>query len=270
MSIPLPDTDLSSAIVGTVGEIDFGNVALPGKPFSGALATLELDNESGCGLQITWVGGGGGFPLMAGAWKTINVPPNATGIRYRVNYVLPNQSVSLLVGAYYNPNEPPPQQLTLGNSPIGVTQTSQPVQTLNAPLDVALASGVVVVNGSQGSVTCWQWVTGQFIYTEIFFDGYENTTSGAQNLVLPVPYASLSWANVGGVGAPNTLNMQFLKAGNPITLHFPTAFTGGNYTAGNTCKSYIPYVEMTTGWDTLAIPNGYTANASGWIHIVGV
>lgn len=269
MSIPLPDTDLSSAIVGTNGEIDFGNIALPGHPVGGGTATLFLANESGCGLQITWVGGGGGFPLMAGAWLNVSVPSNATGIKYTVNYLLPNQSVAKLVGAYFNPNEIPPQQMTLGNSPIGVTQTSQPVQTLNVPLDVALTSPVVV-NGSQGSATCRQWITGDFIYTEIFFDGYENTGPGAQDLVLPVPYASLSWANVGGVGAPNTLNMQFLKAGNPITLHFPTAFTGGNYTAGNTCKSYIPYVEMTTGWDTLAIPNGYTANASGWIHIVGV
>lgn len=269
MSISLPDTDLSTAQIGSAGEIDFGFTSLPGHPPTNSTATLFLANESGVGLRFSWVGAGGGSPLMAGAWGNFSVPPNASGIKWRAVSILPNQQVSLLQGEYFNPNEIPPQLMTLGNSPVGVTQTSQPITTLNQALDMALTSPVVV-NGNTGTVTCYQWITGQFIYTEIFFDNFSNTGAGTLSLVLPTPYATIARADVGGVVAPNTLNLEFLKSNNPVTLHFPNAFTGGAFISGTTCKAYVPYVEITTGWDTLLIPNGYTAGATGWIHSIGV
>lgn len=268
MSIPLPDTDLSSAQVGSTGEIDFGYVGLPGHPPGGGQANLFLANESGAGLQITWVGGPGGFPLMSGAWGVFPVPPNATGIKYLVNYILPNAQVSKLVGAYYNPNETPPTTMTLGNSPIGVTQTSQPITVLNQALNMALTSPVVI-NGNQGTVTCWQWISGQFIYTELYFNGYENTGPSAQDLTLSIPYASIAQINAGGWGSPDTLTLQCLHNNLAINFSIANSTAGGGHTTSTGLQSWVPLAEC-HAFETITLPNGYTGAGNGWIHIVGV
>lgn len=131
MSIQLPTIDLSNATIGAKFTVDLSGVALPGHPSQGGQGTVLLFNESGAGLQCSFIGGGGGFFLPAGAWTPIPVPPGASQINCTVTYLMPNSQVAVLAATYYNPNEAVPQTMTLGNSPIAGGNVSSSVNTLS-------------------------------------------------------------------------------------------------------------------------------------------
>lgn len=151
---------------------------------------------------------------------------------------------------------------------------ANPAITLGAPVSLqnflTNTLGGKMITGSTGTVTLYQWWRGSFLISEFYFNGYSNSGAGAQNLALGVAYQRLAQIAVGGVLAPNTLNLQFLASGVAQVIHFPASFTGGSFASGTTVKAYVPFAEVTSGWDTLAIPNGYSGPATGWIHVVGV
>lgn len=129
MSNQLPFIDLTSATVGSSGKVQF---PLPGLVAGNELCHVRIMNESGCGLSITFSDGSDDF-IPAGAWPVFEVEPTVTGFSYSVTYVIPNAPVSQLQVIYYYPGEPVPENMVLGNSPIGITgsvQTSS-VQTLS-------------------------------------------------------------------------------------------------------------------------------------------
>lgn len=139
MPTPLPIIDLSAAIVGTTGTIDLTPVAPTSNPaYTQQSAILQVYNESGCGLRLSFRDTLGGTDLPAGGWKDIAVPLGEGAVNYTVVYVLASSLVSKLLATYYLPNEPVPRSGSVGNSPINggslsqatsVVQTGQPVPT---------------------------------------------------------------------------------------------------------------------------------------------
>jgi hypothetical protein len=125
MSIPIPNVDLSSAVVGTTGIIDLSRVGVGAGGVSSNPVTIArpshlwMFNDSGCTLTCTFGQTGNGFKLPAGGWTTIDLPPGEFQIKWVVDFVLTNAPISLLMSTYYGPNENLPASYTLGNSPIG-------------------------------------------------------------------------------------------------------------------------------------------------------
>ena len=122
MSSSLATTDLSTASVGTTGTIDLSSAGPTAdlsryeKP-----ASVILFNESGCGLQLTFLPSGNGYALPAGAWRPYKLTPGDSQIRYQVIYLIPSAQISVLMGEYFQPWEEVTPLGILGNSPMGVS-----------------------------------------------------------------------------------------------------------------------------------------------------
>lgn len=157
MSIQLPTIDLSTAIVGSTG-----NVVLPQpKVQVGELGHLRLYNESGCGLDILF-NNGHGEVIPAGAWPMFEIEPEVLSYTWKVTYVLPNAPVSTMKGVYYFPYEGVPPTPALGNSPIGVTGnvSTSSVQTLSNELGAANTQ--VIDIGDAALANLWRIFTDHF------------------------------------------------------------------------------------------------------------
>lgn len=120
MSSSVASVDLSTAVAGSTGTMDWSGFGLPtgqSKP-----ARLQLFNESGCGLRCVMTGSGRSFDFPAGGWMqdAIELQPGERGLTYTVQYVIPNAPVSLLLATYFGPGERS-VGVSLGNSPIGIT-----------------------------------------------------------------------------------------------------------------------------------------------------
>lgn len=125
MSIPLPDTDLSTLAVGQSTTVDFKNLAITANPaFINNAGTIRMHNESGSGLLITMRNdnaSGNSFNLPAGGWVDAPVQVGMFGLSVRVKYIISSPPVQLLLITYYAPNETIPPMTVLGNSPIAGT-----------------------------------------------------------------------------------------------------------------------------------------------------
>ncbi len=156
MSSKLKPLDLTGAIVGTFGKIDFNQFVkfnpVPGLP----KAHIWLYNESGCGLDLVFQASGNAHYLPAGGWGTFDLEPNDGSVQATVTYTLPNPPVSTLNAIYYAPNEVVPPAFTLGNSPIGIggSVNTTGVQTLS---NEGTGSGLLVMD--MGDTTFSQIVT---------------------------------------------------------------------------------------------------------------
>lgn len=158
MSTQLLPIDLSSAIVGTKGTIDLSNCAPTYNPaFTTNPATLQLYNESGAGLMLSFRETGGGANLPAGGWKNLAIPAGEHFVDYTVVYLLANAPVTTLLADYYGPNEEPNPSAVLGNSPIGVT-TNVPLNTVATSINnVGNPDGTIVIKiGNAGGLTTAQ------------------------------------------------------------------------------------------------------------------
>ena len=134
MSYVISTIDLSSATVGSTGQIDWSVIGLQaniGKFDASARATLSFLNESGFGLQINFTNGQQ-FYLPAGGWQAVGVAAECTGASYTVLYSLSNPLVTKLLVTWYAPDEPVPPAPILGNSPIGGTVTTSKATFLDA------------------------------------------------------------------------------------------------------------------------------------------
>jgi hypothetical protein len=182
MSIPLPNVDLSSAVVGSKGFIDLKNVGAGAGGVSAnpsmqnSPPTLVMFNDSGCTLTITYAQTGNGFKMPAGAWIPAPLPPGENQINWSVDFVLQNAPISLLLCTYYAPGENIPTSFTLGNSPIGgavqatgggVVTADHLINTTNAPSSAAIiqiqetgSTGTQVFADNQGNFTVAQYVAG--------------------------------------------------------------------------------------------------------------
>lgn len=120
MSLTLPIIDLSTAVVGSKGAISLAssgnsaNVVTLARP-----AHLQIFNESGCGLLLSWGTNSGSFTLPAGGWTIVDITPGEQALAYTVIYKLPSAPVSQLICDYYDPYEQV-GNVTLGNSPVGI------------------------------------------------------------------------------------------------------------------------------------------------------
>lgn len=117
MSDLLLNVDLTSAVVGTDGFIMLPTISVQGPS---DLAHLRFFNESGCGIQIQFNDGTSDL-VPAGAWPIYALQQNVTRVDWVVAYVIPNAPISTLQPVYYYPGEPLPENVVLGNSPIGIT-----------------------------------------------------------------------------------------------------------------------------------------------------
>ena len=119
MSVNVPAADLSAATTGTTGTLSWPTLVQTGAPVGvrQGRPVLRLFNESGCGLAYTI--GADGARLPAGGWVDIELS-GQTSLDYLVEYVLPGQPVSLLLGTIYEAGEKIPALPQLGNSPIGI------------------------------------------------------------------------------------------------------------------------------------------------------
>lgn len=134
--IPLTPIDLSAATVNGTGLIDFSKALPSASPRLGAdpskWATLQVFNESGCGLQVMFPGTGHGAYVPAGRWGDLPIPPGVDTADYTVLYIVSGGQVNSLLCTYYAPGEPVPSAGALGNSPTGI-------------------SGAVTTSGSSGT-----------------------------------------------------------------------------------------------------------------------
>jgi len=261
-------------------QFDIGGV-LSG--FTGQMGVRTNTGTPAAGGIITWgtwtqiSGSSGGTPTELNASNT-GVNPMiqdyesvaARIASYNANVIVPNLGVSNVgIGAATRDSTGTYQTLWSGNP--GATE-------MEVWEDLAIDGRIIAhmptaetssINGTtSGTVTIYQWVIGDFIYTEILFKNYNNTTSTGQQLALPFPYLTRSNVTVGWVLVPITANMELLTSGSPTSLNFPSAFTGGGNVTGTTLKSLVPLVH-TNQWDTLSIPGSLTGSGNGIIHAVG-
>ena len=155
----LPIVDLSAAVVGTAGSIALRDMSVSAQP--DARATLQLFNESGCGLAV-WFGLAPARQFVpAGAWRAFTLPAGEQSLQYVVVYVMPQAQVSQLVGVYYAPGETPAALGVLGNAPAGISGAvaiSGPVAIsgdvgISGPVTVAGDVGITGPVGISGPVT---------------------------------------------------------------------------------------------------------------------
>lgn len=119
MSSKLKALDLSGAVVGTTGMIDFTNFVKFQANNMREKAHLWLFNESSDGIDVLFKNSNNSHFLPAGGWGTFEIEPNDSQVQITVTYVIPTPPVSLVQGIYYMPGEKVPQNFTLGNSAIG-------------------------------------------------------------------------------------------------------------------------------------------------------
>lgn len=142
MSINLPTVDLSSAIVGTAFTVSLQDVGIPQDFVNSRLPIyIRFFNDSCMGLSGSTQKGGKQFYVPQGAWPTIKMGANETGINFIcTSQMLPVPSVCILQPVYYGPGEELDDAGVHGNSPqnlgssgIGVTTLSNegnPINTL--------------------------------------------------------------------------------------------------------------------------------------------
>lgn len=184
MSIPLNNINLSGAIVGQTFTIDLTPIGQSAGAVSSNPSTVQnkahlvLHNDSGVGLQLLFDTGAKGKNLPAGAWRPIELEPGTSKVLATVQYIIPNQPVTLLMIEYYFPGEPVSEVGILGNSPIGVTgkvTTTQmtpifPQVIFSQASNTTLTSGVVnnqQVSGAGHSVPS----IANWVLLSCFWDG---------------------------------------------------------------------------------------------------
>src|SRR6266566_6728879 len=101
MSAKLKPVDLTGAIVGTTGTIDFNRFPKFAPNDMSKKAHIWMFNESGCGLDLSFNASNNSHYLPAGGWGTFDVEPNDASVKATVTYVLPNPPVSTLNAIYY-------------------------------------------------------------------------------------------------------------------------------------------------------------------------
>lgn len=218
MSTPLNIIDLSAAVVGTTGTIDLSNCApTSNAAYTFSNATLQIHNESGVGLRLSYRLSGGGSDLPAGGWRNLVIPAGENFIDYVVVYVLPQAPVNKLLMTYYSPNEQADRISSLGNSPVNVgntvLQANQVVSTnQTAPFPVVEATpGASFVAAAQQAI--------------INNDGSINLGAGGGNAH---PERHISSDNAGNLSAASPLT---LISGNQETGYAGVradSVTGGN------------------------------------------
>jgi len=163
MSIELPVTDLTNAVVGSNGDINMPTPGLLTIDSTQQLSNFRMFNESGCGLSVQFSDGTQEF-IPAGAWPIFSVGPNVSNVAWTVAYVIPNAPVSQLRCIYYYPGEAVPQNVVLGNSPIGITgsvSTGTGGSTLSNEGNPAAT--LVVDIGDVALAKLWQIFTDHFV-----------------------------------------------------------------------------------------------------------
>lgn len=162
MSIEVPFIDLTTAVVGTTGNIQLPIPGLLSVDGTQQLSNLRMFNESGCGLSIQFSDGTQEF-IPAGAWPIFSVGANVSSVAWTVSYVIPNAPVAQLRCIYYYPGEPIPQNVVLGNSPIGITgsvSTGTSGNTLSNEGGIA-GTGVIDI-GDAALAKLWNIFTDHF------------------------------------------------------------------------------------------------------------
>lgn len=138
MSILLPNIDLTSSTIGSTGTCSFDDAGPSSslKEYKSP-AHIQIYNESGCGLQLTFQNSKLTTFVPAGGWQTITLPIGESGYSYQVIYLLTNPNVSTLITIYYAAGEPVPNIASIGNSPIGggtlSSNANQLINTGNTP-----------------------------------------------------------------------------------------------------------------------------------------
>jgi hypothetical protein len=172
MSTILPIISLAAAVVGTTGVIDLKPTGYTSDPgFTNNKATLQLQNESGSGLQITTVKGQESTYIAAGGWKNLLLTPGESAVQYTVIYQLPNPGVTVLLAEFYRPGEPVIPPGTLGNSPVSIAQAQNVVNASNLINDgntsqniiestLQSSSGSNVIMKNDGTFNLFQFVGG--------------------------------------------------------------------------------------------------------------
>lgn len=146
MSDLLPIVDLSSYIVGSSGSAQLPLSGLIG----GLQPSLRIMNESGLGLTVVFSDGTTDF-VPAGAWPVYLLGQTVTQVSWSVSYMIPNSPINQLILIYYYPGEAIPQNVVLGNSPIGVSGTVNTSVT-NISNDGNVA-GTVIVEATPSGVS---------------------------------------------------------------------------------------------------------------------
>lgn len=121
MPIRLKPVDLSGAAAGSIGILDLSVVQASAEP--GHLAHIQLFNESGCGLFLTFSLTPGEHFLPAGGWQTYTLSPGEVKLTWYVEYVLQGANVTQLFGVWYDSHEAVPSVPIVGNSPATVGGT---------------------------------------------------------------------------------------------------------------------------------------------------
>lgn len=236
MPTPLNPIDLSSAVVGTAGKIDLSNCGTTQSPaYTQQTATLQLYNESACGLRLTGKNTGLAFDLPSGGWNNVPIPVGETEIDYVVQYILPNPAVSSLLATYFAPNEPVPASASIGNSPVNVSNA-----VIQANEIVNTGSGILtpIINANE--------LPGG---GQRFIAAMNNDGSAQFGESLPT-VAQVSWDNVGNLTAKGITSQASLKATAPVTLTSgfqETGYCGASFEVGGSVASAVgPTVNFKT------------------------
>jgi len=138
----LPIADLTSAVVGTKGTVSLASVAPSAEP--GHYPTLQVYNESGCGLALTFGQQSSPQFIPAGGWRSFRLEPGESTFRWEVLYILAGAPVAAVIMVYHAAHERVSDIGILGNSPVGVGGTIG-VTTISSLSQLTEAAGTSVV-----------------------------------------------------------------------------------------------------------------------------
>lgn len=127
MSAKLPVINLNVVVVGQTGKIDLSKMVVSSYPRSpsGPFAHLLLLNESGASLELLPDSGTPHFPLPAGAWNILDIPPGTASVSWQIINILMSSTIGLCYVYYFDTYEDLPRIGSLGNSPVNVNQQIQ-------------------------------------------------------------------------------------------------------------------------------------------------
>jgi hypothetical protein len=243
-------------------------------PNDGVKAIL-IGNESGLTVTITMESGGVQKTLYPGLLDWFPVKKGFTGLVKIAPITIlgnvaswPSSSLVFDVVGMLDTESQGTYPIALPRQTVGNVVTAQVSNTVPIVMNMP---GVVLVGTTSGTVTLWQWLTGDFLYTDLFFNGYKNASAPNQTIAPPIAYTSLAMVSVGGIAVPNSSGIfKFTSGGITQNVNVPSAVGGGGHNTVTRVQSFTPMAEVSGGFDTIFIDGSYTGTATGWVHIVGI
>jgi len=120
-----------------------------------------------------------------------------------------------------------------------------------------------IINGiTAGTITVKNWMEGNRIFTDLIFQGYQNSPAPQQQISLPIRYTTGAQIRTGGIGNPNTKGIfKFTDGagGAAVNVEIPSSLTGGAHTTQTNVPAFVPFGEVKGAFDTVWVDGSYTS-----------